>query len=143
MKETELEYAGELSMQDPKLFNEMAMRRSIDFKDPNKTKKPNTQLWNSINNIPKEKLSIYVRPQILKRDKEACEHIFKKMELEQVTKVIQQQWFAQERMETRARLMRQKEKNISQEVKAGVGKSYLPVGLSLAVQDSMAQTNGG
>ena len=65
------------------------------------------------------------------------------MELEQVTKVIQQQWFAQERMETRARLMRQKEKSISQEAKAGVGKSYLPVGLSLAVQDSMAQTNGG
>ena len=27
------------------------MKRSADFKDPSQTKKPNTQLWNSINNI--------------------------------------------------------------------------------------------
>ena len=41
-------------------------------------------------------------------------------------------------------MMRQKEKNIQTELKAGIGKSYLPVGLSLAVQDSMAvSTNGG
>ena len=33
--------------------------------------------------------------------------------------------------------MRQKERNIKAEAKAGVAKSYLPVGLSLAVQDSI------
>ena len=37
--------------------------------------------------------------------------------------------------------MRQKERNIKAEVKAGVTKSYLPVGLSLAVQDSLQGVN--
>jgi len=33
--------------------------------------------------------------------------------------------------------MRQKERNIKAEEKSGIQKSYLPVGLSLAVQGSM------
>ena len=56
MKGDEIEYAGELSMQDPELFQQMVIKRSVDFKDPSYSKKPNTQLWNSINNIPKEKM---------------------------------------------------------------------------------------
>ena len=35
--------------------------------------------------------------------------------------------------------MRQKEKNIQYEMKAGVVKNYVPVGLSMAVEQSMAQ----
>lgn len=61
----------------------------MDFKDPNSTKKPNTQLWNSINNIPKEKLQMFVRPKILARDKQACDHIIKKVHEEQITEAIQ------------------------------------------------------
>jgi len=38
--------------------------------------------------------------------------------------------------------MRQKERNIKTEAKAGVKKSYLPVGLSLAVQDSVGSQQG-
>jgi len=34
MNEAELEYAGEISMQDPELFKQMVMKRSVDFKDP-------------------------------------------------------------------------------------------------------------
>ena len=56
MGDADCEHAGDLSLQDPELFNQLVLKRSLDFKDPNKTKKPNTQLWNSINNIPKEKL---------------------------------------------------------------------------------------
>ena len=67
----------------------MVLKRSLDFKDPNMTKKPNTQLWNSIQNIPKEKLQMYVRPQILARDKQACDHIIKKMHEEEITDAIQ------------------------------------------------------
>lgn len=138
MGEADCEQVGDLSVQDPHLFKQLVLKRSLDFKDPNLTKKPNTQLWNSINNMPKEKLQMYVRPQILARDKQACDHIIKKMHEEEVTEAIQKQWFAQERHETRARLMRQKEKNIQAEAKAGVIKNYVPVGLSIAAQDSLA-----
>lgn len=65
------------------------MKRSMDFKDPSYSKKPNTQLWNSINSIPKEKISIYMRPEVLARDREACEHIIKKMEEDKVTEALQ------------------------------------------------------
>ena len=122
MGDADCDEAGDLSLQDPELFNALVMKRSVDFKDPNMTKKPNTQLWNSIQNIPKEKLQMYVRPKILVRDKQACEHIVKKLQEEEVTEAIQKQWYVQERQETRARLMRQKEKNISAEAKAGVLK---------------------
>ena len=67
----------------------MATKRTQDFKDPGaEKKKPNTQLWNSINNIPKQKLKMYVRPKVLIRDKEACEHIIMKMQEEEVKEVI-------------------------------------------------------
>ena len=79
MNEAELEYAGEMSVQDPDLFKQLALKRSLDFKDPNQTKKPNTQLWNSINNIPNHKVNMFVRPKVLVRDKEACQHIIKKL----------------------------------------------------------------
>ena len=84
---------------------------------------------------------MYVRPKILQRDREACDHIIKKLEEEKVVEAIQKQWYVQERHETRARLMRQKERNIKAEVRSGVTKSYLPVGLSLAVHDSMQGNN--
>lgn len=82
MNEAELEYAGEMSIQDPELFDSLVKKRTVDFKDPSYTKKPNTQLWNSINNIPKEKLKMYVRPKILERDREAAEHILQKLQEE-------------------------------------------------------------
>ena len=65
------------------------------------------------------------------RDKQACDHIIKKVHEEEITEALQKQWYVRERQETRARLMRQKEKNIQAEVKAGVVKSYTPVGLSM------------
>ena len=66
-----------------------------------------------------------------------------KMQEEEVKEVIKKQWFVQERQETRARLMRQKDKNIRAEVKAGIEKNYMPVGMSLAAlndsQDALTQ----
>jgi len=56
MNGADSEQTGELSLTNPDLFESMAKKRTVDFKDPNQTKKPNTQLWNSINNIPKEKV---------------------------------------------------------------------------------------
>ena len=82
------------------------MKRATDFKDPSLTKKPNTQIWNSIQSLPKEKLSMFVRPKVIKRDRDACDYIIKKLEEEKVTEAINKQWFVQERLETRARLMR-------------------------------------
>ena len=136
MTEAEFEYTGDMSIQNPGEFKQLVMKRSIDFKDPNQSKKPNTQIWNSIKSIPKEKLQMYIRPKILLRDKEACDHIVKKLEEEKIAEEISKQWYVEERQETRARLMRQKERNIKAEAKSGISKSYLPVGLSLAVQDS-------
>ena len=66
-----------------------------------------------------------------------------KMQEEEVKEVIKKQWFVQERQETRARLMRQKDKNIRAEMKAGIDKNYMPVGMSLAAindsQDAVVQ----
>ena len=45
---------------------------------------------------------------------------------------MQKQWFLEERQSTKARLMRQKQKNIELEEKAGIKKDYQPVGVSLA-----------
>jgi len=36
---------------------------------------------------------MYIRPKILVRDKEACNHIVKKLEEERVTEAITKQWF--------------------------------------------------
>ena len=110
----------------------LSMKRSVDFKDPSKTKKPNTQLWNSITQMPKHKLEEYIRPKILIRDKQACEDIIEKIKNEQVATAMQKQWFIEERQSTKARLMRQKQKNIELEEKAGIKKNYQPVGVSLA-----------
>ena len=40
---------------------------------------------------------MFVRPKVLIRDKEACEHIIMKMQEEEVKEVIKKQWFVQER----------------------------------------------
>ena len=93
MTEAEFEYTGDMSMQEPDVFRQLVLKRSIDFKDPNQTKKPNTQIWNSIKSIPKEKLQMYIRPKILLRDKEACDHIVKKLEEEKMAEAIAQQWY--------------------------------------------------
>ena len=86
-------------------------------------------------------MQIYVRPKILLRDKEACNRIIDRLEEEKVTEAINQQWYVQDRLETRARLMRQKEKNIKAEEKAGIKKDYLPVGMSLADPAIMQATS--
>lgn len=43
--------------------------------------------------MPLSKVQMYVRPKILLRDKEACEHIIKKLEEEKVTEAIYRKWF--------------------------------------------------
>jgi len=37
---------------EPALIEELALKRSITFKDPEKAKQPNMQLWNLINQYP-------------------------------------------------------------------------------------------
>ncbi len=64
-------------MSDPDLMSTLSLKK--DFKDPSKTKKPNTQLWNSITQMPKHKLEEYIRPKILIRDKQACDGIIDKI----------------------------------------------------------------
>ena len=45
---------------------------------------------------------------------------------------MKKQWFVEERQHTRARLMKQHEKVMELEAKAGIKKDYQAVGLSLA-----------
>ena len=40
---------------------------------------------------------MYIRPKILLRDKEACDHIVKKLEEEKIAEEISKQWYVQER----------------------------------------------
>lgn len=44
------------------------MKRSNTFKDPEKAKQPNMQLWNLINQYPSKQIGKVVRPKILKMD---------------------------------------------------------------------------
>ena len=51
---------------------------------------------------------------------------------------MKKRWYVEERLYTRDRLMRQKQKNIELEQRAGVKKDYQPVGLSLAGEQAKA-----
>lgn len=65
MDKNDAQFLGQVLKQEPERFEELSKKRANDFKDPNYTKKPNTQLWNSINSIPKQKLHEYLRPIVL------------------------------------------------------------------------------
>ena len=95
-----------MSLEDPELMSTLSMRRSVDFKDPSKTKKPNTQLWNSITSMPKHKLEEYIRPKILLKDKAACDNIVESIKRDQIIAEMKKRWYVEERLYTRDRLMR-------------------------------------
>ena len=97
MQESDVGKVGQLSDNNPKAFQSLVMKRALDFKDPSLTKRPNTQIWNSIGNMPRDKIKTYARPQIIARDKQACEHIVKKLEEEKIIDAISKQWYVQER----------------------------------------------
>lgn len=42
MQEEEADTLGQLALEEPERFNELVLKRSLDFKDPSYTKKPNT-----------------------------------------------------------------------------------------------------
>ena len=69
MDEDAAESLAGLAMSEPQLFNEMALKRSITYKDPQHTKQPNMQLWNLINQLPEYQVAKVIRPDILRKDK--------------------------------------------------------------------------
>jgi hypothetical protein len=46
------EELGDLATNEPVTFNELSLKRTNTIKDPEKTKQPNMQLWNLINQFP-------------------------------------------------------------------------------------------
>jgi hypothetical protein len=64
-----VEEIGDLANTEPQLFNELALKRSITYKDPEKPKQPNMQMWNLINQFPTYQINKVIRPKILEMDK--------------------------------------------------------------------------
>ena len=73
--EGKIEDIGDLANTEPQLFDQMATKRSITYKDPGNTKQPNMQLWNLINQLPTYHINQVIRPKIIQMDKQACETI--------------------------------------------------------------------
>ena len=117
---------GHISMQDPKQFNDFYRKRTVEYmySNPSKTKTSGNITWKSINCLPKSKLNNLIRNKTLQRDQEACEHVAKRIEEDDVAEKIHQAMRVKSRLDTRARFLRQKEKNIEAERKGGVIKDY-------------------
>lgn len=67
--DVKVEEIGDMANSEPQMYAELALKRSLNFKDPEKPKQPNTQLWNLINQLPSNQLSKVLRPKILQMDK--------------------------------------------------------------------------
>ena len=134
IKSTTAEDMGDLTLTDPDTFQDLFTKK---IEDPVFMPKPGCSVWNSITTLPNDKLKLVVRPNTLRKDQECAESIIKKINEDQVAEKIQQAWKVRGRLETRARLMRQKEKNIKAELAGGVKKNYQPIGVSL-IEKSIA-----
>lgn len=74
--EDRVEEIGELATHEPQVYEQLAMRRSITYKDPSKPKQPNMQLWNLINQMPTYAINQVVRPKILQNDQSKKTAVF-------------------------------------------------------------------
>ena len=73
--------------------------------DPDKTQLTQTTTWNSINNYPNDKIEQVIRPKIVVKDREACQHIIKCIEKEKNAESLQKQWQMAMRLKDRQRLV--------------------------------------
>lgn len=127
MDEAKLEDIGDLANTEPQLFEQMATKRSITYKDPGNTKQPNMQLWNLINQLPTYQINQVIRPKIISMDKQACETIHQKIESEKRSEELQRLWHQNNRVELRSKFIKKHEQNIALEKKSGVKKKYVTI----------------
>lgn len=73
--------------------------------DLEKTQSTQTTTWNSINNHPNEKIEQVIRPKIVVKDLEACQHIIKCFEKEKNAESLQKQWKMAMKLKDRQRLV--------------------------------------
>ena len=66
---------GDLYVNDPELFRELALKRSLDFRDP--CKAPDS--FNALNKLPMSAIQKVIRPDILDRDRKAVQNIIAKI----------------------------------------------------------------
>lgn len=118
---------GDLANTEPQLFNELAQKRSITYKDPEKPKQPNMQMWNLINQFPTYQINKVIRPKILEMDKAAVQLIQEKIDSEKRSDELQKLWYQNNRDDIRAKFIQRHESNIILEQKTGVKKKYQPV----------------
>ena len=125
--EAKLEDIGDLANTEPQLFDQLATKRSITYKDPGNTKQPNMQLWNLINQLPTYQINQVIRPKIAQMDKQACQTIQSKIESEKRSEELQKLWHQNNRVELRAKFITKHEQNIELEKKSGIKKKYVPI----------------
>ena len=125
--EGKIEDIGDLANTEPQLFDQMATKRSITYKDPGNTKQPNMQLWNLINQLPTYHINQVIRPKIIQMDKQACETIQEKIEGDKKSEELQRLWHQNNRIELRTKFIKKHEQNIQLEQKSGIKKKYVAV----------------
>jgi len=82
---------------EPALLEEMSLKRSNTYKDPQVAKKPNHQIWNLINQNPTKQVDKFIRPNILKMDTQACKSIMSRIEEDKQIDQFQKVWQTQHR----------------------------------------------
>lgn len=102
---------GQLAESDPEQFKSLSMPRK-QVVEPDKTQLPQSQAWHSINHYPKDKVEQVIRPKIVIKDRQACQHIVKCIENEQAAEQLRKQWQMALREQARQRLFSQHDKNI-------------------------------
>jgi len=112
--------------------NDLSQKRSQlgSFKNPEKFKIPNEQLWNTkrINQCPQKMIKQIIQEKTLKKDQKACQSILKKIVEDKGTEELEKIWHLTNRDEIRQKFFQRHELNIKREVEAGIKKSYVPVG---------------
>lgn len=110
---------------------DLAQKRSVlgSFKNPEKFKIPNQQLWETkrINQCPPKMIKQIIQEKTLKADQTACQNILKKIVDEKGNEELEKIWHLANREEIRTKLSQRHEMNIQREIDAGIKKNYVHV----------------
>jgi hypothetical protein len=93
---------------DPYLYQEMTLKKSISFKDPSKNSNSSPHKngypilikylmnyrssWNLVNDLPTKQLDKIMRPKILDLDAQGCDNIIGKINDERKYEEMEKQW---------------------------------------------------
>lgn len=121
--------------------DDLSQKRSVlgSFKNPEKFKVPNQQLWDTkrINQCPPKMIKQLIQEKTLKADQTACQNILKKIVDEKGNEELEKIWYLANREEIRTKLSQRHEMNIQREIDSGIKKNYVHVSALVKKQNKL------